>query len=84
MHYMYVIQAIDGDEMFYVGCTSDLKARFRSHNAGQNKATRHHQWRLVYYEAYMTLSGARKREYRLKHNGKAKYQLLKRIKELLE
>ena len=84
MYYVYVIQALSNPAIFYTGCTHDLRQRFASHNAGKNKSTRMYQWKLVYYEAYLTLSAARKREYRLKHNGKAKFQLLKRIKESLK
>lgn len=84
MHYVYVLQAIEKPDEFYVGCTSDLRARLKSHNAGDNRSTQRFQWALVYYEAYVSLSAARTREYRLKQNGKAKYQLLKRIREHLE
>ena len=81
MYYVYILQSTSDSERFYLGCTSDLKQRLRSHNQGENPATRGSQWKLVYYEAYTTLSAARKREYRLKHNGKAKASLLRRIKE---
>ncbi len=84
MHYVYVLQAIDDKNEFYVGCTSDLKERVKSHNSGHNRSTKSHQWKVVYYEAWMTLSAARTREYRLKHCGKTKYQLIKRIKDSLE
>ncbi len=84
MHYVYVLQAIEEPERFYIGCSSDLKTRVASHNAGENQSTRGFKWRVVYYEAYLSLGAARSREYRLKHNGKAKYQLLKRIQEYLE
>ena len=84
MHYTYVIQSVDEPERFYIGYSHDLRARLASHNEGANRSTRGHRWRLVYYEAYVSASGARAREYRLKHNGKAKYQLLKRIRDSLE
>ena len=84
MHYVYILQAIAEPKVFYVGCSSDLRARLKSHNAGENQSTKKYQWKLVYYEAYLSLSAARTREYRLKQNGKAKYQLLKRIQEHLE
>ena len=84
MYYVYVLQDLNDEEKFYIGCTKDLRERLRSHNAGENRSTKGREWRVVYYEAYMSLSGARTREYRLKQNGKSKYQLLKRIKESLE
>ena len=84
MYYLYVLQSIETEDRFYIGYTKDFRARVKAHNRGKSKSTRNSQWRLIYYEAYLTDSGARKREYRLKHNGKAKYQLLKRIKDSLE
>ena len=84
MHYTYVLQSIEDTEKYYIGCTSDLRRRLKEHNAGRNKSTRCSSWIVVYYEAYLTLSGARSREYKLKHCGKSKYQLIKRIKESLE
>ena len=84
MHYVYLLRSTTAREKFYLGCTSDLKQRVRSHNQGKNRSTRGSQWELIYYEAYTTLAAARKREYRLKHNGKAKASLLRRLKEDLE
>ena len=84
MHYFYVLQSESDAEKFYFGCTSDLRERVKSHNAGENRSTRGDQWRLVYYEAYLTLSGARLREYRIKHHGNAKRYLMERIRSTLE
>ena len=84
MHYVYVLQSTTARDRFYLGSSGDLKQRLRSHNQGENQATRGSQWKLVYYEAYTTLAAARKREYRLKHNGKARASLMRRIKESLE
>ena len=84
MHYVYVLQSHADSGKFYLGSTSNLKQRLNSHNRGLNKATRGAQWKLVYYEAYITLSAARIREYRLKHNGKAKAALMRRIKGMSE
>ena len=84
MYYVYVLQCIPAGSEFYLGCTGDLRQRLQSHNRGENKATRGSQWKLVYYEAYTTLAAARRREYRLKHSGKAKAALLRRIREGLE
>ena len=84
MHYVYVLQSTADKEKFYLGCTSDLRQRLHSHNQGKNRSTRGRQWRLIYYEAYTTLAAARKREYRLKQNGKAKASLLRRLRENLE
>ncbi len=82
MHYVYVIQ--NEDEGFYLGYTSDLKKRVFDHNKGYNKSTRGKTWRLVYYEAYVTVQAARRREHLLKHGGRSKQLLLERIKNSLE
>ena len=83
MFYVYVLQCKSDNYRFYIGYTSDLKQRFASHNAGENKATQGHQWQLVYYEAYSIECAAIKRERRLKHHGNTKQALMKRIKEML-
>jgi putative endonuclease len=84
MHYVYVLQNVTDDSDFYLGCTSDLRKRFASHNKGESLATKQHHWKVVYYEAYVTLSAARKREYHLKHDGRAKRFLMERIRDSLE
>ena len=84
MHYMYVLQSESDKARFYIGCTSNLKRRLAEHDAGQVETTRDSKWRLVYYEAFLTLSAARKREYRLKTSRNAKNQLMKRIVASLE
>ena len=84
MHYFYVLQSTTSRDAFYFGCSSDLKKRLMSHQAGNNHATRGEKWRLVYYEAYLTLSGARKREYRVKHHGSARRYPMDRIRPTLE
>ncbi len=79
MHYVYVIQS-KKDLTYYIGSTSDLKKRFKDHNLGKSKYTKTKKpWKLVYYEAYNTLSLARKRENKLKKHSSTKEELLKRI-----
>ncbi len=84
MYYVCMLQATSEPERFYLGSTIDLRQRLRSHNNGDNKATKSHTWRLVYYEAYLSLKAAREREHRLKHDGRAKRYLMQRIKASLE
>ena len=84
MFYVYVLQNIGDAKDFYLGSTSDLRKRLASHNRSENVATRSRQWKLVYYEAYISLSAARKREHHLKHDGRAKRFLMARIRESLE
>ena len=84
MFYVYVLQSIDEDQVFYIGSTNDLKRRVAEHNRGENTSTKHRQWRLVYYEAYVSMVAARERERKLKKHGRAKQLLLERIKNSLE
>ncbi len=60
MHYVYIIHS-DNDQ-FYIGYSSDLRARITAHNEGQTKSTRERIWKLVYYEAYLDEKSARHRE----------------------
>ena len=84
MHYFYALQSLENKVKFYYGCTRDLHERLKPHNAGHNKATKSNQWRVVYYEAFLTLNGARQREYRIKHHGSGKRNLMDRIRPTLE
>ena len=81
MFYVYVIQAIGQDGRFYIGRTGDLRRRLAEHNAGKSNHTKGSRWRLVYYEAYASAPLAAKRERRLKHDGRARRQLMERIRE---
>ena len=68
MHYVYIIHSDNGQ--FYIGYSSDLRARITAHNEGQTKSTRGRIWKLVYYEAYLDEKSARHRERMLKHDGR--------------
>ncbi len=83
MYYVYVIQDIEDEAKFYTGFSSNLRKRLEAHNAGINKSTHSRQWRLVYYEAYLTEQPARDRERILKHDGRVKRFLMDRIRKHL-
>ena len=78
MYYVYVLKGTNTNKC-YIGSTSDLKKRVISHNSGQNKATKHDTWNLVYYESYLDKTLALRRELRLKNHGKAIQELKIRI-----
>ena len=84
MFYVYVLRSKSDENKFYLGSSKDLKQRLKSHNQGKSKATKGDQWQLVYYEAYITLTAARQREHKLKHDGRTKRFLMQRIKESLK
>lgn len=65
MFYIYILQNKDGD--LYKGYTSDLKKRLREHNQGLNLSTKKGlPWEIIYYEACLVESDARRRERYLK------------------
>ena len=78
MYYVYVI--LGQNNKIYVGYTSDLRERMRSHNAVENEYTKKFRpWGLVYYEAYFSLQDAKNRESKLKYRGRAKTLLKQRL-----
>jgi putative endonuclease len=84
MFYVYCLQSKKDPEEFYFGFTSDLKNRLEKHNSGHNFSTkRYAPWKLIYYEACITESDARRREKYLKTNiGRRMFK--KRIKDYLK
>lgn len=61
-YYVYVLQSLKRD-WIYVGSTSDLRARFKSHNDGENLSTKAYKpFRLIFYEAYLSKKDALGRE----------------------
>ena len=84
MYYVYLLYSRELNE-FYLGYTSDLKERLRSHQSGENEAIKKaHDWILAYYEAYLNEHTARKREANLKRSGKAQQSLKQRVRDSLE
>ena len=80
MYYVYLLQS-KKHSFSYVGCTRDLRKRFREHNAGIAQSTRAYApFHLVYYEAYADVRDAAERERQLKHSGPAVGHLKKRIR----
>ena len=53
MFYVYILQSVNFPEHFYVGCTSDLKRRFKEHNDGKSLHTgKFKPWKLRGYMAF--------------------------------
>ena len=66
MFYVYVLQS-ESDTGFYIGFSTNLRARLRQHQEGESSATSHRgPWKLVYYEAYTEREDADGREKFLK------------------
>ncbi len=52
MFYFYILRSIKNNKL-YLGFTPDLKDRIKSHNNGENKATKPNiPYELIYYSAF--------------------------------
>jgi len=52
VYYFYILHSLKNGKL-YLGSTPDLKARIRSHNNGENKATKQNiPYELIYYSAF--------------------------------
>jgi putative endonuclease len=82
MYYVYVLIS-EKDGKFYTGSTDDLKRRMAEHHAGYSNSTMNRRpLRLVYYEACLLESDARRREKYLK-SGMGKKYIRNRLKDYL-
>jgi len=71
-YYTYVL--LCGDDHLYIGSTCDLRRRLQQHRCGNVPSTSSRlPVELVYYEACLSLSGARDRERQLKTGYGRKY-----------
>ena len=53
MYYVYLIKSIKFPEKIYVGYTTNLKMRFKTHNAGGSVHTaKYKPWKLVMYSGF--------------------------------
>ncbi len=66
MYYVYILQS-EKDGKFYIGSTSDVKARLDFHNSGRQRSTCFRiPFKIVYKEEYASKSEALKREKQIK------------------
>ncbi len=82
-HYVYVLRS-EIDHKFYIGFTSDLKARLKLHELGKVPATKPRRpLQLMFYEAFANQYGALRREKYLK-SSKGKQTLRTMLQEHLQ
>ncbi|MDR0967718.1 MAG: GIY-YIG nuclease family protein [Rickettsiales bacterium] len=75
MFYVYILQSIDSQEHFYIGCTNNLKLRFSQHNNGNSRFTNMYKpWKLQTYFAFDNKEKAEKFEQYLKTHAGRKFQ----------
>ena len=66
MFYVYILRS-ERDSAFYIGFSTNLRARLRQHQDGESFATKSRDpWKLIYYEAYTEREDAEGREKFLK------------------
>lgn len=74
MYYVYILKSKKTSKL-YKGSTSDLKERIENHNKGKVFSTKNGRpWKLIYYEAFISKTDARKEELFLK-TGKGRERL---------
>lgn len=84
MYHVYLLKSKKNGSC-YVGYTNDVERRLRAHNAGLVTYTKRYvPWVLIYYESFLSLEDAKKREKALKYFGKAYGQLKARIMNSLK
>ncbi|MFH1781295.1 MAG: GIY-YIG nuclease family protein [Patescibacteria group bacterium] len=82
MYYVYVLKNTQINKI-YIGVSSNLIKRIKEHNSGKTKTTKNGNWRLVYYEAYLSKKDATQREWNLKNKGRQNKFLKENIKNSL-
>lgn len=82
MFFVYVLISLK-DRKLYVGFTTDLDQRITRQNNGHAAATIHHlPMKLIYYEAYLIETEAKRREKYLK-GGNGREQLKQQLSATL-
>lgn len=74
MYFVYLLKNSQDNEVYY-GYTNNLERRLKEHGS---------DWKLIYYEAYLSEADAQKREKKLKQYGQARAHLKNRIKDSLQ
>ena len=75
MYYTYILKSELNEDLFYVGCTSNLRRRFLEHNRGDCSHTAQYRpWRLINYTAFLRRAKAEEFERYLKTCSGRKFQ----------
>lgn len=83
MFFVYILKNLK-DSQFYIGYTNNLKRRIGEHNFGKSLSTRPRgEFKLIYYEFYVSERDAKRRGHNLKLRARALAQLKKRLEDTL-
>ena len=83
MFFIYILLSLK-DKNFYIGFTSNLKQRLNQHSRGEVISTKNRKpLKLIYYEAFISKTDAKKRERFLKSGSGLKF-LKKQLVNTLE
>jgi len=83
MYHVYLLRS-QKNCSFYIGFTNNVERRLKEHNAGLVGYTKKFSpWKLIYYESFLALDDAKRREKALKSFGKTYSGLKLRIKDSL-
>jgi len=78
MYYVYILKGLLNGKL-YIGSTDNLKRRVIEHNRGKVASTKSAlPWRLIYYEAHLNKTLARKAEIFYK-TGQGRRQIKKKL-----
>jgi putative endonuclease len=84
MFFVYILKSRKDSEL-YIGSTNNLEERLKKHDLGLVPSTKlRRPLDLAYYEAYANEQEARHREQNLKLHGRARKQLMNRIKKSID
>ena len=84
MYYVYLLKSKKNASL-YIGYTKNIEERLKSHNNGVvGYTSKYKPWELIYYESFLSLEDAKRREKNLKYFGKTYGQLKSRIKNSLD
>jgi len=83
MYHVYLLRS-KKNSTFYIGYSNNVVRRLNEHNSGMIGYTKKFKpWELIYYESFLSMDDAKRREKSLKYFGKAYSGLKLRIKESL-
>jgi len=77
-HYVYILKTKNGYKKTYVGYSTNVKNRLIKHNSSKGaKATRGHEWKIIFIKKFSLKSKALSFEYQLKKDRKKRLSIIK-------